>query len=331
MATHSDASLADANGASAMPSRHSTESEISNVTIGPDEQHPDIPAEEAHTPVNEAEKAHTPYQSSGKLSVLAQWKFEFLALLASILAFVSMAILLKMYHGKQQPQFAYATSINTLVAAFTTLLRAPLLFTVAGVVGQTKWSWMAKPRPLRHVERFDDAGKGLSGSLRLFLVTRKPSLIVLGATVVIASYAIGPFAQQAVKTYSYAIFYDYFGLREDLQRVALNGLVTEPPRGAFDLFHCDSANCTFPFRGEGATHTTAGICSRCIDVRSELLEFSEDLPERSRSQIYGYRFHDDSDFHLIPGWGFNMTTTEHQIYDLQPTEIRLMPWRRVPF
>ncbi|KAF4823226.1 hypothetical protein CGCSCA5_v001873 [Colletotrichum siamense] len=86
-----------------------------------------------------------------------------------------------------------------------------MVFIGSEVIGQSKWLWMEKPRPLRDMERFDNAARGAWGSLKLFFYSWKPTMTLIGAFIVITSYAIGPFAQQATTSYSCNITGEGYG------------------------------------------------------------------------------------------------------------------------
>ncbi|KAF5507351.1 hypothetical protein CGCA056_v013524 [Colletotrichum aenigma] len=313
---------------------------------------------------NESKKIGNSNQPLGNLNVLRLWKYEFLAIIVSVLAFIAMMILLKVSDGKPQPQFAYSINLTTTIAIFTTLLRAAMVFVVAEVIGQCKWLWMDQPRPLRHIEHFDNAGRGIWGSVRLLFLTLKPKLTVLASLIVITSYAVGPFVQQAVKTYPCPI--DGKGIAKisiaervirsdayvgaqvggtgdraviknlrvapELQITALNGLLADTPTGSVNLFQCDSGNCTFPLRGQGVTHTSLGLCSTCTDVRSKLLE-SRHISNFSHvfETDRDYRFDNRSDFGISTFFKsgiFNMTTERTNPYrtteDYENTETSIL-------
>ncbi|KAK2729537.1 hypothetical protein CKAH01_02511 [Colletotrichum kahawae] len=321
-----------------------------------------VPTEEPQTSSsNQSKDAAEGYGSEPKaigtsnwplrnLDILRLWKYEFLAIIVSVLAFIAMTILLKVSDGKPQPQFAYSINLTTAIAIFTTLLRAAMVFVIAEVIGQCKWLWMDQPRPLRHIEHFDNAGRGIWGSSRLLFLTLKPKLTVLASLIVITSYAVGPFVQQAVKTYPCTIDGKgiarisvahrvirsdaYIGAQvggagdraviknlrvaPELQMTALNGLLADTPTGSVNLFQCDSGNCTFPPRGPGVTHTSLGLCSTCTDVRSKLLE-SRHISNFShvREADRDYRFDNRSDFGISTFFKsgiFNMTTERTNPY-----------------
>ncbi|KAF4844150.1 hypothetical protein CGCSCA4_v007705 [Colletotrichum siamense] len=291
---------------------------------------------------SEPKKVEISNRPLGNFDVLSLWKYEFLAIIVSVLAFIAMIILLKVSDGKPQPKFAYSINLTTTIAIFTTLLRAAMVFVVAEVIGQCKWLWMDQPRPLRHVEHFDNAGRGIWGSLRLLFLTLKPKLTILASLIVITSYAVGPFVQQAVKTYPYAYVGAQAGgsgdsaviknlrVAPELQMTALNGLLADTPTGSVNLFQCDSGNCTFPLRGPGVTHTSLGLCSTCTDVRSKLLE-SRHISNFSHvfETDRDYRFDNRSDFGISTFFKsgiFNMTTERTSPYstDYENTETSIL-------
>ncbi|KAK2023243.1 hypothetical protein LX32DRAFT_708586 [Colletotrichum zoysiae] len=278
---------------------------------------------------NETENSGLLYQPLERLEILKQWAIELLLLFISVTAFAITVILLMAVNEKPQPAWAYVVNINTLVAIFTTLLRAAVLLIVAEVMGQAKWSWMASPRPLRHVEQFDNAGKGAWGSLKFLLNTWKPTPTMLGALVVIASYAIGPLSQQAVKTFPCEIQTegvarisiaeripildvnpDSVGyISGEMSTVAITGLLGMLPDSS-QLFDCDSGNCTFE-SNSGVTHSSVGVCSQCADVRSELHEYGDSETKVWDRYSSTYRFHDNTSFGIetaVEPTLYNVTT-----------------------
>ncbi|KAF6823346.1 hypothetical protein CMUS01_10729 [Colletotrichum musicola] len=232
-----------------------------NDRESPEETHGSLSADsratvEAH--LDETEKSSLPHQPLDKLATLKQWTPEFVALFSSVSALVIMVILLVVSHEKPQPDWAYDVNINTLIAILTTLLRAAMLY----ILAEAKWSWMATPRPLRHVERFDSASRGAWGLFKFLLFTCRPAPTVLGALVVVGSYAIGPFSQQAVKTYRCEVLVRgvarisiaervrnsyYPWLNPEMNVAAINGLLAIPPNNS-QLFQSDvdivAVNCT---------------------------------------------------------------------------------------
>ncbi|KAK1506999.1 hypothetical protein CTAM01_03331 [Colletotrichum tamarilloi] len=133
---------------------------------------------------------------------------------------------------------------------------------------------------------------------------------------------------QAVKTYSCEVSSECTARISIAERVArhdsmisgadtnakmstaiINGLLGIPPDSS-QLFECESGNCVFQ-NVSGVTHSSVGVCSKCTDVKSDLLEF-----EDSKTKLFGryrniYRFHKDSNFSINTGVEpelFNATT-----------------------
>lgn len=79
------------------------------------------------------------FQPLSKLATFRLWYLEVLALLVSIASFAAIIALLSAFDEKPQPELTYI-NINTLVAIFTTILRAALVFVLAE--GKMKNCWL---------------------------------------------------------------------------------------------------------------------------------------------------------------------------------------------
>ncbi|KAF4867448.1 hypothetical protein CGCSCA1_v013408 [Colletotrichum siamense] len=213
-----------------------------------------------------------------------------MTLLTSVAAFAAIFILLSVYHERPQPHMTHRINVNTIIAILSTIVKATLVYVVAEVIGQSKWSWMETPQRLRHVEYFHDAGKGAGGSLKFLFAIWKPITTALGALVIVASFAIAPFSQQAATTYPCEIDIEgnasiavaqWVGtgadgsmpmISSETHVAAVTGLIYGPAisMAAPNVFECNSGNCTFNSIG-GITHSSVGICSSCerIEVRQE--------------------------------------------------------------
>ncbi|KAF5506077.1 hypothetical protein CGCS363_v005811 [Colletotrichum siamense] len=206
------------------------------------------------------------------------WFFEALALIISLSSFAGIVILLIKYDGELQPEFTDQISINAIIAVFSTILRATLLFILSEVIGELKWNWMESPRRLRDIVCFINAGTGLVGSLKFLFFSWKPILTIVSAIVVIASSAIGPFSQQASATYTCdqsveqtaQILVTYnasSAMTPEMRGAAVNGLMygsADNSLATSSLFSCPARNCKFK-SSDGITHTSVGICSTCIE------------------------------------------------------------------
>lgn len=73
-------------------------------------------------------QALTKLKKSKAFVLLIEWSLEWLALIFSISSFMAIVILLSTHNGQVLPGFVDQISINALVAIFSTVLRASVLF-----------------------------------------------------------------------------------------------------------------------------------------------------------------------------------------------------------
>ncbi|TID14532.1 hypothetical protein E2P81_ATG08484 [Venturia nashicola] len=227
------------------------------------------------------------------------WWQEIVSFLFAAACFVAIAIILAKYNGQEQPDWKYSLNLSTLVAILSTLLRTSLVVVVEEIVGQLKWLWYKTTRPLRHLSDFDQAARSPWGSLLLPFRIKRVNLALLGALIVVLSLAIGPFTQQAIKNVScetdlpfdksgnsntsrstakIPIAHQVLGssatrygaglwsMASDVKGAIVNGL--SDPTGNLSAVSavCGTGNCTFP------DYSSAGMCSKCIDVTSLITE-----------------------------------------------------------
>ena len=126
------------------------------------------------------------------------WKWELASVLASVCLFAAMAVLLVRHNGQLQRDWSFPLSPNSLVAVFSTVIRVVILVPVAEgnnpphtpqlpcpcsqahsralfqVLGQLKWSWFRRERPLSHLGVFEKASHSNWGSIQLLFLSRKP-------------------------------------------------------------------------------------------------------------------------------------------------------------
>lgn len=196
------------------------------------------------------------------------------------------------------PEWPFDISLSTAINLLSTFLRAALLAAVAEIVGQIKWTWFTeRTRPLHHLQDFDSASRSVLGSLRLLAVViwnfgwTSAGLLGIGAALVtIASLAVGPFTQQALKTsicptllpnaraeiptanYApgsssyYRVGAGTFELEIDMKGAMIQGLTNPDGKDNEVEVSCASSNCTWADHGTGATHASIGLCSACLDT-----------------------------------------------------------------
>ncbi|KAH6983247.1 hypothetical protein BKA56DRAFT_583328 [Ilyonectria sp. MPI-CAGE-AT-0026] len=233
-------------------------------------------------------------------NVFGVWGFEIFMLLWSIALLLAIFFILMRHRRKELPNWGDTITINALVAVLATLLRISIAFVAAGITGQAKWDWISqRARPVKDMQIFDDASRGVIGSLKLIpLVCFKMPLILGAVFITVFSFAIGPFSQQAIQTYpcsqlspepativtvnreqaqkismsdNHHLLAIDFGLRVAIQDALVNPS-NDSNIGA--LFSCPTGNCEFPTyadkkdspRDQFISHASLGICSGCFDV-----------------------------------------------------------------
>jgi hypothetical protein len=117
------------------------------------------------------------------------WVYEILSIIISAGALIAIIVLLSNVNNKPQPSWAtggrYCTeerllgsqetvchghgiSLNSVVSWIGTIARVGLLVPLSNGLGQLKWSWFSnEERSLADFEAFDQASRGLNGSVRL--------------------------------------------------------------------------------------------------------------------------------------------------------------------
>lgn len=201
-------------------------------------------------------------------------------------------------------------SLNTLVAILSTFLRASMVAIAASIISQRKWVWYwdktVPARPLRNLQHFEDASRGIWGSLRLLpIVLRHSASALVAALIIILSFAIGPFVQQSVRTfarevavedqmsslpvtYSMNLTSDYyfrtlvqamfgmFAFNSRVRGLILSTLGNPSTTDSSISAGCSTGNCDFP-SWENATPTSSGrfinaasvgVCNSCLDATS---------------------------------------------------------------
>lgn len=237
-----------------------------------------------------------------KRRIWRYWSFSFFALSIASALLISIIVILVKYDGQQLPHWPFSININTLVALLSTIYRASIVVVLADIIGQAKWAWFReKPRPLKQLQIYDDASRGVWGSFRLIQALRFGArgnpLALIAAFTTILSLAVGPFAQQAVKTTTctqtmasesgtisvantvpgtdsyYRIGAGMWELGPGMKGAMVNAVTAPSTKGSIVEHSCPSGNCTFP-RQNDIPYSTVAMCSKCMDMTS-LVEVQE--------------------------------------------------------
>jgi hypothetical protein len=107
------------------------------------------------------------------------------------------------FDGKPAPDWGTRLNLNAFLALLSTILRALLVVIVSQIICQQKWEWYSNYRsqPLSDLQQFDSGSRGsLSALLLIPIVVLKDAVTLLAAAVLVLSFLVGPFVQQASRT-----------------------------------------------------------------------------------------------------------------------------------
>ncbi|KAF4888369.1 hypothetical protein CGCF415_v009030 [Colletotrichum fructicola] len=97
-----------------------------------------------------------PRRSTRSLSILKDWWQEILWCIISLIAFAALVLVLKEFNQKPLPRWPSGITLNTIIAALSTIARTAFLIPVSEGLSQSKWAWFKKkPRPLTDFDMFD--------------------------------------------------------------------------------------------------------------------------------------------------------------------------------
>ncbi|OTA98707.1 hypothetical protein M426DRAFT_28217 [Hypoxylon sp. CI-4A] len=196
------------------------------------------------------------------------------------------------YQDRPLPHWPYDISINTAIAFYAEVMRAAMILVLGECLSQLKWSWFTQPRPLDHIEHYDNASRGPWGSLGLLWVIRLRALLpTIGAILMILTLLLVPFTQQIIRVYSCSVLDPALNasipktnfasagsslhigaglnsISPDVQAVMNSGIYDSDLKQV--SFNCPTGNCTF----NGEYHSM-GWCSRCDDISDQVQIHSE--------------------------------------------------------
>ena len=233
------------------------------------------------------------------------WASEVVCIILAIGLVGVITIILAIYDGSPVPDWGNNINLNALLAFLSTILRGVLVVIVSQIISQRKWDWFSRKqlRPLSNLQQFDAGSRSVVGALHLIpTVLWKDPVTLISALVLLISFLVGPFVQQANRTIGctfpsasnvsdatvpFAHFVPRKGgygtdLRPmpDLLLAVLSSATS--PEGMENKISpsCSTGNCTFPHgdplksHGESSnespltTHSTVGVCNKCVDIGS---------------------------------------------------------------
>lgn len=155
-------------------SRHDSQQSFDSVD---DQKNPAIQFYSMSTSDGEAGRSCTTLAAEQvhSSSILQWWWIEIGASVLSIVTMFVLIAVLSLQDGKPIQTWDHGNvTINTVVAAISTLNRISLMFPVSGAISQAMWIWFAGSKKsercqsrLEDLEVFDEASRGAWGSLQL--------------------------------------------------------------------------------------------------------------------------------------------------------------------
>jgi hypothetical protein len=242
--------------------------------------------EDQALPYDPNKKWEAPKAPRAIVRAFRDWWIELLAATLLTLEFSVLIAILRAYQREPLPKWPLGLSFNTALSVLGAIFRAPALFIAAEGLGQLKWQWLSKKRPLSDFSAYDDATRGPWGSTKLLWTARWRDLLAfLGALLTVASLGIDPFTQAVVGYYPCSVavpndtasatishlnsFFsgDYIRAGDDrptAARLAIDASYSDanaiaPP------FNCTTDSCSFL-----EVYHTIGLCNKCVDVTEKL-------------------------------------------------------------
>lgn len=144
----------------------------------------------------------SPGSAKGRRAIFSSWWWgEIVAVAVSIAAMIAMLVVLAQSNGRALAWWTFFFQPNTVVSILAMVSKASMMLVVSACLSQLKWRhFQGRPRPLHHLQVFDDASRGPWGSLIFVGSLRFGSALgLLFAIVTIVGLAIDPAAQQILE------------------------------------------------------------------------------------------------------------------------------------
>ena len=214
--------------------------------------------------------------------VFKYWWLETGACFLILASIAAVVVTLSPHQGKPLPNWPYHSSVNTIIAVYVVVLKSTILLVTAEGLGQLKWKWLEKNRPLQDLTQFDDATRGPLGALGLLWRLRhRHPLSSIAAVVSLLVLIVDPFVQQIIHYYDCGVLVDglpgtiprtnvfrqtsnesqFLAIDPTLQAAIVDGVVSP---GRVIQADCPTGNCSF------GDYSTVAFCSSCRDVTEEL-------------------------------------------------------------
>lgn len=111
-----------------------------------------------------------------KFNLSRSWLPEFLSWLLALCLFAAIVGTLFAFDGENEPRWKFGITLGPLVSIFATIGGSVLMLPVRSAMGEVKWMWFLRERPVADFETIDMASHGPGGSF-LLLVKRKGGFV----------------------------------------------------------------------------------------------------------------------------------------------------------
>lgn len=109
----------------------------------------------------------TKHSSSAAHLTSASWTKEFLSWLLALAFFGALVGVLAAFNARSVPHWKYGITLGAIASLFATLTSWCLMLPLTAALGQLKWMWFERERPISDFETLEKAGQGPQGSLVL--------------------------------------------------------------------------------------------------------------------------------------------------------------------
>ncbi|KAK3346438.1 hypothetical protein B0T25DRAFT_612946 [Lasiosphaeria hispida] len=128
------------------------------------------------------------------------WAFELLCFLLSLASLLVIISVLKSFDGEPLPKLPLHITLNTFLAFFTAFTKAAFMNPVVQCISQWKWNWLfGHDRPLVDFDTFDNASRGVLGSIVLLKLLKWRHIAVVGGVISIIGIATTPVTQLLIE------------------------------------------------------------------------------------------------------------------------------------
>ncbi|POR32856.1 Uncharacterized protein TPAR_06940 [Tolypocladium paradoxum] len=211
------------------------------------------------------------------ISSFTWWADEYRCAVLCMVGLAVLTLVLWHFDGKLAPDFGPGMELDMIVIAIMTLVRVTLGSIVEACICQGAWIWVSKSHQARTQNKarledfkvFDEASRGLLGSLALLWRLKGWHLSCIGALIIVITHGFETFSQQMfVYVQKPTVYINQTGVRDDYslalstKSAVYSGILAAQVR---DLEpQCHTANCTWP------VFPTLAVCGKCVPIEVKI-------------------------------------------------------------